>query len=296
MAYELIIKNQVGSIQWDPNGLQQYVEGMIQKYDGLIFTDEEIPEAKKRMADLNRLKKNIEDKRKEIKKEIAEPYMQFEAQIKPIVQRIDEVRGKIDVQVKDYERIRDEKKQKEIQDWWAANGTKGVSIQLVWDPRYLNVTFTMDQVIQDLKAKKEKNTENLALICNMAKDNPVQADFMIEDFTKHLSVQQALENWQKLEDARIRAEQIKAEREASRIAAEQARAAESAKDPEPAPAIQPERPAPKPQQISIEQASRHWSITFRVEGSHEDMVALGNYMNSLKPNGFKYYVIEREEK
>lgn len=291
MAYELIIKNQVGSIQWDPNGLQQYVEGMIQKYDGLIFTDEEIPEAKKRMADLNRLKKNIEDKRKEIKKEIAEPYMQFEAQIKPIVQRIDEVRGKIDVQVKDYERIRDEKKQKEIQDWWAANGTKGVSIQLVWDPRYLNVTFTMDQVIQDLKAKKEKNTENLALICNMAKDNPVQADFMIEDFTKHLSVQQALENWQKLEDARIRAEQIKAEREAARIAAEQARAAESAKDPEPAPAIQPERPAPQPQQDS-----RHWSITFRVEGSHEDMVALGNYMNSLKPNGFKYYVIEREEK
>ena len=289
MAYELIIKNQVGSIQWDPNGLQQYVEGMIQKYDGLIFTDEEIPEAKKRMADLNRLKKNIEDKRKEIKKEIADPYMQFEAQIKPIVQRIDEVRGKIDVQVKDYERIRDEKKQKEIQDWWAANGTKGVSIQLVWDPRYLNVTFTMDQVIQDLKAKKEKNTENLALICNMAKDNPVQADFMIEDFTKHLSVQQALENWQKLEDARIRAEQIKAEREAARIAAEQARAAESAKDPEPAPAIQPERPAPQ-------QASRHWSITFRVEGSHEDMVALGNYMNSLKPNGFKYYVIEREEK
>lgn len=291
MAYELIIKNQVGSIQWDPNGLQQYVEGMIQKYDGLVFTDEEIPEAKKRMADLNRLKKNIEDKRKEIKKEIAEPYMQFEAQIKPIVQRIDEVRGKIDVQVKDYERIRDEKKQKEIQDWWAVNGTKGVSIQLVWDPRYLNVTFTMDQVIQDLKAKKEKNTENLALICNMAKDNPVQADFMIEDFTKHLSVQQALENWQKLEDARIRAEQIKAEREAARIAAEQARAAESAKDPEPAPAIQPERPAPQPQQ-----PSRHWSITFRVEGSHEDMVALGNYMNSLKPNGFKYYVIEREEK
>lgn len=291
MAYELIIKNQVGSIQWDPNGLQQYVEGMIQKYDGLVFTDEEIPEAKKRMADLNRLKKNIEDKRKEIKKEIAEPYMQFEAQIKPIVQRIDEVRGKIDVQVKDYERIRDEKKQKEIQDWWAANGTKGVSIQLVWDPRYLNVTFTMDQVIQDLKAKKEKNTENLALICNMAKDNPVQADFMIEDFTKHLSVQQALENWQKLEDARIRAEQIKAEREAARIAAEQARAAESAKDPEPAPAIQPERPAPQPRQ-----PSRHWSITFRVEGSHEDMVALGNYMNSLKPNGFKYYVIEREEK
>ena len=289
MAYELIIKNQVGSIQWDPNGLQQYVEGMIQKYDGLVFTDEEIPEAKKRMADLNRLKKNIEDKRKEIKKEIAEPYMQFEAQIKPIVQRIDEVRGKIDVQVKDYERIRDEKKQKEIQDWWAANGTKGVSIQLVWDPRYLNATFTMDQVIQDLKAKKEKNTENLALICNMAKDNPVQADFMIEDFTKHLSVQQALENWQKLEDARIRAEQIKAEREAARIAAEQARAAESAKDPEPVPAIQPERPAPQ-------QASRHWSITFRVEGSHEDMVALGNYMNSLKPNGFKYYVIEREEK
>ena len=296
MAYELIIKNQVGSIQWDPNGLQQYVEGMIQKYDGLVFTDEEIPEAKKRMADLNRLKKNIEDKRKEIKKEIAEPYMQFEAQIKPIVQRIDEVRGKIDVQVKDYERIRDEKKQKEIQDWWAANGTKGVSIQLVWDPRYLNVTFTMDQVIQDLKAKKEKNAENLALICNMAKDNPEQADFMIQDYIKHLDTQRALQNWQNFSESRARAERIKAEQEAARIAAEQARAAESAKDPEPAPAIQPERPAPKPQQISLEQASRHWSITFRVEGSHEDMVALGNYMNTLKRNGFKYYVIEREEK
>lgn len=303
MAYELIIKNQVGSIQWDPNGLQQYVEGMIQKYDGLIFTDEEIPEAKKRMADLNRLKKNIEDKRKEIKKEIAEPYTQFEAQIKPIVQRIDEVRGKIDIQVKDYERIRDEKKQKEIQDWWAANGTKDVSLQLVWDPRYLNVTFTMDQVIQDLKDKKEQITAGLALICQLAKDNPEQADFMIQDYIKHLDTQRALQNWQNFSESRARAERIKAEQDAARIAAEQARAeaekaraAAAARTPEPAPAIQQERPAPKPQQISLEQASRHWSITFRVEGSHEDMVALGNYMNTLKRNGFKYYVIEREEK
>ena len=294
MEYELIIKNHVGFIQWDPNGLQQYVEGMIQKYDGLIFTDEEIPEAKKRMADLNRLKKNIEDKRKEIKKEIAEPYTQFEAQIKPIVQRIDEVRGKIDIQVKDYERIRDEKKQKEIQDWWTANGTKDVSLQLVWDPRYLNVTFTMDQVIQDLKEKKEQITAGLALICQLAKDNPEQADFMIQDYIKHLDTQRALQNWQNFEESRARAERIKAEQEAARIAAEQARAARSTRIPEPE--LQPERPVPKPQQISLEQASRHWSITFRVEGSHEDMVALGNYMNSLKPNGFKYYVIEREEK
>ena len=291
MAYELIIKNQVGSIQWDPNGLQQYVEGMIQKYDGLVFTDEEIPEAKKRMADLNRLKKNIEDKRKEIKKEIAEPYTQFEAQIKPIVQRIDEVRGKIDIQVKDYERIRDEKKQKEIQDWWTANGTKGVSLQLVWDPRYLNVTFTMDQVIQDLKDKKEQITAGLALICQLAKDNPEQVDFMIQDYIKHLDTQRALQNWQNFEESRARAERIKAEQEAARIAAEQARAA----DPEPV-QVNVQETGTSSEYAPEQPRERHWLITFKVEGSHDQMVRLGNFMNSMKPQGFKYYVISKEEK
>ena len=108
MAYELIIKNQVGTIQWDRAGLEKYVECQVQKYDNLLFTDAEMPEAKKTMAELNRLKKQIEDRRKEIKKEIAAPYTEFESQVKPIVQRIDEVRGKIETQVREYEQIRDE--------------------------------------------------------------------------------------------------------------------------------------------------------------------------------------------
>ena len=56
MAYELIIKNQVGAIQWDRTGLEKYVESQVQKYDNLLFTDAEMPEAKKTMAELNRLK------------------------------------------------------------------------------------------------------------------------------------------------------------------------------------------------------------------------------------------------
>lgn len=291
MAYELIIKNQVGSIQWDPNGLQKYVEGMIQKYDGLIFTDEEIPEAKKRMADLNRLKKQIEDRRKEIKKEIAAPYTEFESQVKPIVQRIDEVRGKIDLQVKEYERIRDEKKQSEIEAWWTANGSPGIRLDQVWDPRYLNVTFGLEAVFQDLQAKKEKITAERTLIIQLAEGRAEMADFMIQDHGRHLDVQTALQNWQKFEENRKRMEQIKAETEAARAAAEMARISY----PEP-PQVKTQESGTA-QEIEPEQPQeKHWEITFRVEGSHSQMVQLGNYMNTLKPNGFKYYVIEREEK
>lgn len=66
--------------------LQEHLE----MYRNIVYTPEKIKEAKSDKATLNKLKKTIEDKRKEIKAIYMQPYSVVEAQAKELVALIDE--------------------------------------------------------------------------------------------------------------------------------------------------------------------------------------------------------------
>ncbi len=65
-------------------------------YSSMVYTADNIKAAKKDKAALNKLKKAIEDRRKEIKRVIMEPYTIVEAQAKELVALIDEPLALID--------------------------------------------------------------------------------------------------------------------------------------------------------------------------------------------------------
>lgn len=70
--------------------LKQTLEQQLEAYKSLAYSQDSVKAAKKDKATLNKLKKAIDDKRKEIKKIYMQPYAIVEAQAKELIALIDE--------------------------------------------------------------------------------------------------------------------------------------------------------------------------------------------------------------
>ena len=298
MPYELIITHQIGQVQCDTKGLAAYVENQIQKYDGLVFNENEIKDAKKTMAELNGMKDLIETRRKEIKKEVAKPYTDFEAEIKPIVKRIEEVRQKIKDQVDAYEEAAKEEKRKKIHAWWAENGNKNVPIEKIFNEKWLNSGTTEKQWQGDLTRIKAKISSDISTICNFG--DTAKIDWMVIDYMKTLSLADSLQNWQEYEDAKKRAAEesarIEAERKARAEAIERAKAEEAARIPQPEP-IAPPVPANEPTAAPVAADDRDawlYSPTFQmIDLTYAQAMALTTFMQE---NNMRFRSIAKDRR
>jgi len=87
----LISRQQPGVVALDNfDELKAYLERRLFEYRGLVYTPENLKEAKKDKATLTKLKKAIDERRKEIKRIYMEPYLTVEAQAKELAALIDE--------------------------------------------------------------------------------------------------------------------------------------------------------------------------------------------------------------
>lgn len=76
--------------------IKAYLEERLERYRGVVYLDNVLKSAKADRAALNKLKKILDDRRKEIKRKYMEPYMRLEAQIKELTAMIDEPLERID--------------------------------------------------------------------------------------------------------------------------------------------------------------------------------------------------------
>lgn len=124
---------------------------MLDKYQGLVFTDENIPDAKKSRADLNKLKKAIDDKRKDVKKKCLEPYTVFEDQAKELISLVEKPSLHIDSQVKIFE---DKIKSERITLVRSLFDERNVGVNLAFDKivdaKWYNASFSKNKIMEEL--------------------------------------------------------------------------------------------------------------------------------------------------
>lgn len=90
-------------IDWNFEELKQEITGKAETYKNLVYSDEQMREAKKDRAKLRKLNSALNEKKKEIKNQIMAPYMGFENQIKELMGIVNDAVDNIDLQVKGYE-------------------------------------------------------------------------------------------------------------------------------------------------------------------------------------------------
>ncbi len=188
----------------------------LKKYDGLVFEEKDLKEAKETRANLNRLKKQVNDKKIEVKKEFSKPYIDFENKIKEIIEMIDKPCIAIDTQIKNYEQKQKELKRNEITKIYESNigNLKEIlTLQRIWNDKWLNATYAIRDIELEILGLINKVKTDFKVIENMKTEFEIQLkDKYIStlDLTSVMQEKTRLENIKKNEEERKEQKEIQA--------------------------------------------------------------------------------------
>lgn len=185
-------------------------------YKNMVYTDETIKEAKSDKAKLNKFITALEDKRKEVKKQCLQPYEEFEKQVKELVAIINEPVKLIDAQVKDYEERQKAEKASKIHAIWekeVQEANEEISLDKIFNDRWLNATFTLKKVQEEIKARIEQFNADLETLDKL----PEFSFEAVEVYKQTLDINRAIAEGQRLSDIQKR----KQEAEAAKLEAEE---------------------------------------------------------------------------
>lgn len=203
-------------IQFNFAELKEEITAKAELYKNMVYTEDTIKEAKADKATLNKFIKVLEDKRKDVKEQCLQPYKDFEKQIKELVAIVNEPVQLIDSQVKAYDEKRKAEKLDQIKAIWEeSDHPEWLSCSMIFDNRWLNVTFSLKQV-QDAITERltQINTELTTL--NSLTEFAFEA---VEVYKNTLDVNRAIAEGQRLADIQKR-KQEEAMRKATAEAAE----------------------------------------------------------------------------
>ena len=187
----------------------------VEYYNHLVVTEDSIQAAKEDLANLRKLREAIETRRKEVKKQYAQPYNEFEVKIKKLVALIDAPVAAIDGQVKNFAEQEKEKKRGEIEAAYdelvPETIREIIPLNRILDPKWLNKTTTMKSIREVIQTRVSRTNVDLALIDGV---QPQYMQAVRSAYIATLDINAAMDE----RDRMITAEQAFQKREAQRAA------------------------------------------------------------------------------
>ena len=158
----------IKSIEWNHEEIKQEVSAKVEMYKNLVYSDEQIKEAKSDRANLNKFVSALESKRKDIKKQCLEPYEKFEKQMKEIISIVNEPISLIDNQIKQYEDHQKQKKMDAIKEAWNSRETPdGLALEEIFDNKWLNASVSMKSIQDAMDFAIEKFNQDMSTLANL---------------------------------------------------------------------------------------------------------------------------------
>ena len=166
---ELKIKiEQAGTIETNLEVLKNELSEIAKNYEGIVVGEDDVSLAKQDLARLRKLRTEIEDKRKQIKKEWNTPYLDFENKVKEALTIIDTPISEIDRQVKCFEQKEKEKKLDKIKAIYDENVPDEIkpylSFEATFNERWLNKSVKKEEIISDLNATATQKKIDISAI------------------------------------------------------------------------------------------------------------------------------------
>lgn len=233
-------------IQANFDELDAKVDSMIAGYTDALYdltSQENIKQAKRDRTYLNGIVKEIDDRRKAVKRDYMRPYNEFEARANEITKKVKDASNNIKNQLDEAEETRKEELLGQLRQHYedfAGVLAQIVSYDRIHDPKWLNKTFGLikaQNAIEDKTAKIASDWETLKAQKNMSHYEVAERVFF-----ETLDLGEALNAAHEAEE---KDRQIAELREAAEeIQEEPGHYEEEAPEPEPMP-----EPAPKPEPI-----------------------------------------------
>ena len=221
---EVQISRNNGTIDFNFEDLKDALTAELELYKNLVFTEDTKADAKKTVAELRKLKKQISDKRIEVKKLYMQPYTDFEAKVKELDKLINEPITFISEQIDAFEQKRIEEKRELINEIYLELVSEREDIagyaelNRVYDSKWENastskktiqeaITSYLDSVGNDIAAIESMESEYEAKALMRYKETGVLSDALL-----------TIRHWEKQKEEILKAEEEKqAEAEADEI-------------------------------------------------------------------------------
>lgn len=284
-------KFELGSIETNLDDVEAAVTASLKKYQGLQIQESDLTDAKKMRSDLNGLATSINTWRLEKEREFMAPFQAKKDQCNKIVKLIKETSSEIDVQVKDYEAKADEWKRKRIMEWWSVNGNKSISIDKVWDKKFLNKSCSDATWQNALEERRKRISDDIAGFAKMIDPAyPDATDWLLKDYLENMDFGTTLADWEREKESRKHAQEMK-ELMARQNAEKQAQEAQTAKQEE-SHVSELKASESTEQPASEEESATYWA-EFRIENAtRQQMVLLAEAMQRI---GLEMHVLKNAD-
>lgn len=280
-----------GIIKVDFEELENGLRKKTAEFEGAVFTEESKPTAKGELANLRKLRKEIEDSRKQVKAEWMKPYEAFKVRVDSLLEIVDKPINLIDNQLKEMEVVRVSKRKADIQalyDSVIGEMLEYLPLEKMYDTKWENVSVKLPAVKKAMIEVIGKAYEEVTTIKNMDSEVVPKAlemykrDLSLANAVKYINTyeSQRLEILRREEEKRrdLEIERIRQE-ERARVAQEQQIREEAKRETvEQLKAVDEDRAAAYAQFSEPVKTKR---VLYTVVGTEEELEELETALNSL---------------
>lgn len=177
---------ELAPVKFNYEDIKQWVTEKAEEYKKVVYTEDTIAIARTDRATLHKFSDAINNEKKRIKNELLKPYVDFENKCKELMAIIDDASKCIDTQVKAFENKEQEEKKNQILEIFNAyigNYKELISFEKIFNPRWLNKTYSMKKIEEEINHLIVKTNTDLGVIDGQFKDESVNKAAKIEYFS-----------------------------------------------------------------------------------------------------------------
>lgn len=209
-SLQLVVTSEtIGSLTTNAEQIRDFVKRRISEYSLDNYNENNIAQAKEDKAKLNKAKKALNDKRIELEKSFMQPFNGFKEIVTETVNLINDAVKGIDSVVKKSEQKAKNEKREQIEKVAEELGVEqaGIKLDLIFDSKWLNKSTSLKKVKEEITAKLAAINSDLETLKTFAEDY----DVLVVRYKESLDLKQTV----------VYANQLKAQREASKTAEEE---------------------------------------------------------------------------
>lgn len=163
-------------VKFNYEELKTQLRTKVENYKSITYTQDNMKLAKEDRANFNKLSKALNEEKIRVRNIVLEPYMPFEKQCNELIELAKDASTHIDTQIKAFEQQVKDEKLNEIMNFFIENVgdyKELIDFDSIYNERWLNVTYKMDQVQTDILHIFKKAKDDLSVIDGQIKDETI---------------------------------------------------------------------------------------------------------------------------
>lgn len=264
----------------DYDKLKEKVLEDVSVFKGIIISEDNLEEAPKWRAELNKKAKRISDFRIAFEKDFKKRIEKSTSQLKELASFYTDASNNIDTQVKGFDEKRKQEKNEAIGKIYAENIAdmeQFLPLDSIWNEKWMNKGFSLSDIEKEIKSRVDTTREKIDTIQMLGTKYESQ---MISAYLVRFDMSDALKKKKELE-------QIDAEMERRRKAAEEEELRKQAEAQVQAvvenATVVPIEEEEEPKEPIVKE--QEYRLAFEVFGNKEELTSLCNF---IRENGYRY--------